>query len=169
METIVRSARKEDASSLYAISCRAHLHTYYTALIPREYLTTFHDRYRPSTHKRQRFISSINRKLNSLGWTIRVAEIKGVVVGYIIAHKLDRSEIQLKSLFVDPLEHKKGVGSILLSELLDQIQPGTAIELTVVNDNVVAKALYVKYGFYEVRPCEKNFFGARQVIMRREA
>ena len=167
MEYSIRSARKSDALAMYDISVHAHTQSYYGQLIPSESMPDFLDHYRVSTHKRQRFISSINRKIDNPRWVLLVAESKTKVVGYTVAHVEKNNTLTLKGLFVDPKYHHQGIGSRLFETKLNSAGRNTKIQLVVITGNKVAKAMYEKYGFKVTGSATKTFFGAKQDIMER--
>ena len=167
MEYTIRPARKGDAAAMYNVSVRAHTQSYYSQLIPSESMSDFIDHYRVSTHKRQRFISSINRKMDNSHWFLLVAESKTKVVGYTLAHVEQDSTLTLKGLFVDPKYHHQGIGSRLFETKLNSAGRNMKIQLVVIAGNKVAKAMYEKYGFKATGSATKTFFGAKQDIMER--
>lgn len=167
MEYSIRSARKSDAAVMYNVSVRAHTQGYYSQLIPSESMLDFIDHYRVSTHKRQRFISSINRKIDNSQWFLLVAESQTKVVGYTLAHVEKDSTLTMKGLFVDPKYHHQGIGSRLFETKLNKAGQARKIQLAVIARNTVAKAMYEKYGFKVTGSAAKTFFGAKQDIMER--
>ena len=165
MKHLLRPAKKSDASAMYQISIAAHTQNYYDKLIPDSQKPAFADQYIFSSHKRQRFISGINQKINDPQWLLCVAEVDVVVVGYAIAHK-ENGRLLLKGLFVDPRFHGRGIGSDLFELSLTFAVKNMPIEMVVIHDNVVAKALYKKYGFYVIGQAKRKFFGAAQDVMQ---
>lgn len=152
---------------MYNVSVRAHTQSYYNQLIPSESMPDFIDHYRVSTHKRQRFISGINRKMDNSHWFLLVAESQTKVVGYTLAHVEKDNTLTLKGLFVDPKYHHQGIGSRLFETKLEKAGQGRKTRLVVITANSVAKAMYEKYDFKVIGSAPKTFFGAKQDVMER--
>lgn len=67
-----------------------------------------------------------------------VAEIDGVVAGYAIA-QLNVASAYVRDLFVDPLYMRRGIGTRLLADIVQQARRAGARELRLVSDpNAVA-------------------------------
>lgn len=162
---MIRAAHKNDATAIYEISVLAHTQSYYDQLIPNESMQRFLDHYRVSTHRRQRFISSINRKIDDQRWAVIVAEIDHQVVGYTLAYQPNAHLLQLKGLFVAPDYHAVGVGGKLFDASLRVNRMATIVQLLVIDANHVAKSIYLKRGFRVTGRSPKKFFGAKQDVM----
>jgi [ribosomal protein S18]-alanine N-acetyltransferase len=85
------------------------------------------------------------------GVPLLVAEVRGAVVGYVIArHVLDEAEIL--NLGVMPEHQRQGVGRALVRGMLAQLHQGgvTSVFLEVRESNGVARRLYGSLGFVDV-------------------
>lgn len=167
MDYVSRPAQKSDASAMYYISIRAHTQGYYDQLIPLKSMPSFVDYYRVSTHKRQSFISSVNRKIDDSRWLLYVAESNKQIIGYATAFIEDHYTLWLRALFVDPRYHQLGIGSFLLETKLGVVAEGMKVRLLVITNNQVAKTMYERYGFKVIGRAAKTFFGAQQDVMER--
>jgi ribosomal-protein-alanine N-acetyltransferase len=99
-----------------------------------------------------------------------VAEINGIVVGYI-AGFLASSEVgRIFSLAVLPVYQNRSVGSYLLKELIDIFRKEGVLEiiLEVRSSNIKAKKFYEKHGFYQTGIIEKYYINEDACSMRLE-
>lgn len=77
---------------------------------------------------------------------VRIVVFEDHDVGWMQASETD-SEIFLQQLFVEPAYQRKGIGSAVLSILLDRSRKaGKPIVLTVLKNNP-ARSLYERFGF----------------------
>lgn len=85
-----------------------------------------------------------------------VAELDGDRVGLVRAVPLvGNSEVELRSLWVDPAARGLGIGSELIAAVarwMSTACPDYALRLNVRKTNVHARALYASEGFIEVGP-----------------
>ncbi len=76
------------------------------------------------------------------GETVLVAERRGRVIGFAAIYV---PEHFLHHLYVEPRNHRKGVGSLLLSAVRDRVSG--PISLKTQTENVRARNFYAKHGF----------------------
>jgi GNAT superfamily N-acetyltransferase len=169
MDYTIRLAKKKDAPSFYGISLRSHTASYYDQLIPNDSKSDFYSYYTWSEEAEAAFTAGINRKINHPDWFVAVAEQGGLVIGYTIAHLKDDGRLMLRGLFVDPDRQAKGAGTALFKKSLAWGVVGNPIELSVMENNTVARRIYEKCGFTVGDPKKKDFFGAKMIVMHRLA
>ncbi|RLG81341.1 MAG: GNAT family N-acetyltransferase [Thermoprotei archaeon] len=87
-------------------------------------------------------------KIRSRRRIVLVAEVNGVVAGFIIAYKY-RDRAYIDSLAVDPKYRGMGIGSRLLKALEDLLRTNgvETISLSVKKDNYSALGFYIKHGY----------------------
>lgn len=169
MEYSIRPAENQDAPAFYAISLRAHTASYYDQLIPTALKSDFDSYYTWTKEAETEFTASILRKINHPDWFVTVAVQNQQVIGYTIAHLKDDGRLLLRGLFVDPDRHAKGIGTALFKASLTWGAAGKPIQLSVIENNTVARNLYEKCGFEIIGTKNKDFFGAKMIIMQRLA
>lgn len=100
-----------------------------------------------------------------------VAEVDGLVAGYIVAALAEDREGRIFSLAVDPAFRKRGVAAALLQRALDLYRSEgiPAVRLEVRVDNAPAQALYRRFGFEAVGRLPGYYSdGTDALVMRRE-
>ena len=102
-----------------------------------------------------------------LSYDCRVAELRGRTVGFVVCRKLSDDEAEILSLVVDPEVRRRGVGSLLMREVLDY-RAGVTWYLEVRESNQPARKLYRKLGFEDIdlRPAYYQDTGEAAVVMR---
>lgn len=164
MQPVIRHATNDDLSAMYLVSLHAHQLSY-ANLIPQSRQQDFTSRYTLSDSSRVAYISRMKQRLNDPDWTIWVATIDGVVVGYTLAQRATQHLVLKKGLFVDPDYQGRGIGERLFVDSLGIAKLGDTVQLTVVSGNIRAKRLYQKHGFENVGASSKTFYGAQQEVM----
>lgn len=93
-----------------------------------------------------------NSGTNGIPWLGFVVLVKGKVVGYG-AIRVVNGIGEVRHMCVNAMYRRKGIGSILLDRMLLYGMSIRAVSyaLTCMSDAVDARALYVRYGFREVR------------------
>lgn len=85
--------------------------------------------------------------------TFLVAEYNGRVIGYVMAYLRPDLEGHIMSIAVDPKYRGKGVGSALLSEVIERLAARGAkwigLEVRVSNQNAIN--LYERFGFKRIK------------------
>jgi ribosomal-protein-alanine N-acetyltransferase len=98
-----------------------------------------------------------------------VAERDGVVVGY--AGLAVTGDADVQTLAVSPREQGRGLGRLLLADLLEEAgrRHAPAVLLEVRADNTAAQALYASAGFSEIARRRGYYDGGRvdALVMRR--
>lgn len=99
-----------------------------------------------------------------------VAEINGIVVGYIAGFLASPEVGRIFSLAVLPAYQNRSVGSYLLKELIDIFRKERVLEiiLEVRSSNIKAKKFYEKHGFYQIGTIEKYYINEDAISMRLE-
>ncbi len=89
-----------------------------------------------------------------------VAELNGIVIGYVVGFMESEKTGRIFSLAVHPKYRNRGIGSSLLKEIIDVIKKNKANEiiLEVRQSNIKAKKFYEKHGFYQFGII-KNYYG----------
>lgn len=169
MDYIIRLAEEKDAKAFYGISLRSHTASYYDQLIPDDSKSDFYSYYTWSKEGEADFTAGIQRKINHPDWFVAVAEQDGQVIGYTIAHLKHDGRLILRGLFVDPDRQAKGAGTALFEKSLTWSVTGKLIELSVIENNTVARSIYEKCGFRVRDVKDKDFFGAKMIVMQRHA
>ena len=102
-----------------------------------------------------------------LSYDCRVAELRGRVAGFVVCRKLSDDEAEVLSLVIDPDVRRRGVGSLLMHEVLDR-RVGVTRYLEVRESNQPARKLYRKLGFEDIdlRPAYYQDTGEAAVVMR---
>ncbi|RLE47697.1 MAG: ribosomal-protein-alanine N-acetyltransferase [Candidatus Methanomethylicota archaeon] len=90
-----------------------------------------------------------------------IAEVKGKIIGYVIARKKNRSTAHLVSIAVTPSYRGMGIGKKLLNEIINKLAKNGATQITleVEVNNKPAIHLYKDRGF-EVVSEIKNYYGS---------
>jgi len=115
---------------------------------------------------------AFNRELASRHNHYVGARIAGAVVGYAGISRLGRTppfEYEVHTIGVDPAYQRRGVGRLLLDELLN-FAADAVVHLEVRTDNAPAIALYRSVGFTQVG-LRKRYYrvsGADAYTMRRD-
>ena len=167
MQSVIRHATSDDLPAMHLVSLHAHQLSYEN-LIPHDRKQDFARRYTLSDQSREYYVSRMKQKLDSDDWTIWVATVKNVVVGYTLAQRVSERLVLKRGLFVDPKFQGMGIGKMLFVDSLKIARPGDTIRLVVVRGNTRAKHLYEKYGFKVTGRAAKDFFGATQEVMELE-
>ena len=81
--------------------------------------------------------------------------------------EIDGNILDLKGLFILPVYQKMGIGSSLMTSILELAESNMTARLLVLSENEVAKKLYAKYGFKHIGRSDSLFFGAAQDVMER--
>lgn len=159
-DAVIRAAQAHDIPRLYEISCAAHRMSY-DDLIPRLYRRKFIARFTPTPAGLAKRRALYADKLDNPAWIILVAEQAGHVAGYIQA-VMNRRNVKIAGLFIDPQSQGQGIGARLLEQLLSGLPTGATVRLSVLQGNDRAIHLYERFGFtlkgYDIR----RFYGARQ-------
>lgn len=164
MQPVIRHATNDDLSAMYLISLHAHQLSYEN-LIPHDRKQDFTRRYTLSDQSRESYVSRMKQRLSGGEWTIWVATVSDVVVGYTLAQRVDEHLVLKRGLFVDPKFQGMGIGKMLFVDSLKIAQPGDTVRLVVLKGNIRAKHLYENYGFKVTGRAPKDFFGAQQEVM----
>ncbi|VVB91124.1 putative N-acetyltransferase [uncultured archaeon] len=88
-----------------------------------------------------------------------VAEMNGMVIGYVVGFLTKEGTGRVFSLAVHPAYQGRGAGSALLKELAGIFSNLGAVEiiLEVRSGNIRAKKFYEKHGFYQTGIVEKYY------------
>lgn len=99
-----------------------------------------------------------------------VAEINGIVAGYIAGFLASPEAGRIFSLAVHPAYQNRSIGSYLLKKLINIFRREGALEviLEVRRSNLRAKKFYEKHGFYQTGIVEKYYNNEDACIMRLE-
>ncbi len=89
-----------------------------------------------------------------------VAEVNGMVIGYVVGFLEFERTGRIFSLAVHPKYQNRKIGSHLLKEIINVIQKSKANEiiLEVRSGNIKAKRFYERHGFYQTAVAE-NYYG----------
>ena len=68
------------------------------------------------------------------------------LTGYLVCSRFEDAW-HLMNIAVDPLGRRRGIGTVLLAELLEQVGPEARLTLEVRTSNAAAIALYERFGF----------------------
>lgn len=96
-----------------------------------------------------------------------VAEINGIVTGYVAGFLASQEVGRIFSLAVHPAYQNRGVGSILLKEIINILRNMGVSEiiLEVRANNIKAKKFYEKHGFYKTGILEKYYANAENACL----
>lgn len=88
-----------------------------------------------------------------------VAEINGIVIGYVVGFQASEETGRIFSLAVHPGYQNRGAGGALLKEMLDIFRQSEVREviLEVRSSNIKAKRFYERHGFNQVGVAEKYY------------
>ncbi len=102
-----------------------------------------------------------------LAYDCRVAELRGRTAGFVVCRRLSDDEAEVLSLVVDPEVRRRGLGVLLMREVLDH-RTGATWYLEVRESNQPARNLYRKLGFEDIdlRPAYYQDTGEAAVVMR---
>lgn len=167
MKYRIRSANPSDIEAMYRISLAAHNLPLYTQLIPSAYRQRFVERYSDTKEQRESLVKKMTNLLTHPDVRFFVAEDDQGPIGYVGAQWQFRDLVVMRGLFVHPAKQGQGVGSQLLTHLLERVGP-VRIELKVLRGNDRARMLYERFDFHEVGTSEAQYFGAHQVVMVRD-
>lgn len=98
-----------------------------------------------------------------------VAEINGIVAGFVVGYRVSEDTGRIFSLGVDPVYQNMGVGSALLKEINIRLQLSRVSEilLEVRQSNIRAKRFYERQGFYVSGITERYYYdGENAYIMK---
>jgi ribosomal protein S18 acetylase RimI-like enzyme len=76
--------------------------------------------------------------------TVFVAEIRGDIVGAIVAHKRDDTHWQLTLCYVTGGQRRSGIGRALVNAVIDHVGPGIELQ---VKATIGGQGFYQKLGF----------------------
>ncbi len=96
-----------------------------------------------------------------------VAEINGIVVGYVVGFMASEDMGRIFSIAVDPKYRKRGIGGNLLKEIIDVFRKAGAREiiLEVRSSNIRAKRFYERYKFYRTGVAENYYSNGENAIL----
>jgi ribosomal-protein-alanine N-acetyltransferase len=99
----------------------------------------------------------VSQASTRFSWIVEGGEPPGIM-GFLVSHPIDK-EWELENIVVAEPARRRGVGTLLLSELIAYARSngGVGIFLEVRESNVSARALYRKLGFGE-RGLRKNYY-----------
>jgi [ribosomal protein S18]-alanine N-acetyltransferase len=99
----------------------------------------------------------VSQASTRFSWIVEGDEPPGIM-GFLVSHPIDQ-EWELENIVVAEPARRRGVGTLLLSELIAYARSngGVGIFLEVRESNVSARALYRKLGFGE-RGLRKNYY-----------
>jgi ribosomal-protein-alanine N-acetyltransferase len=95
-----------------------------------------------------------------VGYEVRVAEIEGRVVGFLVTRVVAEDEVEILNIVVAPERRRAGVARALLQPVVERVRGGVFLEVRV--SNAAARKLYEMLGFEEIgrrpeyyeSPCE---------------
>jgi ribosomal-protein-alanine N-acetyltransferase len=98
-----------------------------------------------------------------------VAEINGMVIGYVVGFLTKEGTGRVFSLAVHPAYQGRGAGSALLKELASIFRNSGAVEiiLEVRSGNIRARKFYEKHGFYQTGISEKYYNDGENAFLMR--
>ncbi len=81
-----------------------------------------------------------------------VAEVNGIVVGYVVGYQISENTGRIFSIAVYPNYQNRGIGSTLLKEIIRVLRGYgvTNIILEVRQSNIRAKRFYERHGFVQI-------------------
>jgi ribosomal-protein-alanine N-acetyltransferase len=120
-------------------------------------IASLHDRLFPGTHTPGAQLGLISDRSVSF-----VVEFDRRLAGYVVAEEQADGSGYIEFVGVDPAVQRRGLGGALLIEATNFLFANGAdrVHLTVREDNVAARNLYAKLGFFEeriVRPYRRGF------------
>lgn len=89
---------------------------------------------------------------NYLSYDFHVAELHGLVAGFLVSRRVDEDEVEVLNLAVDPECRRRGIATRLLHHI-----DSRHVFLEVRESNEVAQTLYRKLGFCEIGRREKYY------------
>ena len=98
-----------------------------------------------------------------------VAEMNGLVIGYVVGFLTKEGTGRVFSLAVHPAYQGRGAGSALLKELAGIFRNFGAVEiiLEVRSGNIRARKFYEKHGFYQTGIVEKYYNDGENACLMR--
>lgn len=98
-----------------------------------------------------------------------VAEMNGLVIGYVVGFLAKEGTGRIFSLAVHPAYQGRGAGSALLKELIGIFRSFGAVEiiLEVRSGNIRARKFYEKHGFYKIGIMEKYYNDGENACLMR--
>ncbi len=98
-----------------------------------------------------------------------VAEMNGLVIGYVVGFLVNEGTGRVFSLAVHPAYQGRGAGSALLKELAGIFRTFGAVEiiLEVRSSNTRARKFYEKHGFYQTGIVEKYYNDGENACLMR--
>ncbi len=98
-----------------------------------------------------------------------VAEMNGMVIGYVVGFLAKEGTGRIFSLAVRPAYQGRGAGSALLKELAGIFRNFGAVEiiLEVRSGNIRARKFYEKHGFYQTGVAEKYYNDGENACLMR--
>lgn len=99
--------------------------------------------------------------------TFIVAEMNGFVAGYIAGFTAQEGVGRIFSLAINPAYQRRGIGSNLLKEIINQFREMGVLEiiLEVRSDNIKAKRFYERHGFFQFGIAEKYYNDAQNACL----
>lgn len=157
-EYIIRDAVEADAEAIIAMHAASWLDTYpnEAAGVSYEWVKDRTDKWSTAEKivaRRERIAQS--RKDPNYMYKIAVTA-DGTVVGLACPFR-DEIAQRVGGLYVDKAYQGKGLGSLLMNEILKWADPKRPLELEVATYNERAKSFYRKYGFSEVEGSERLY------------
>ncbi len=104
---------------------------------------------------------SLERLLGTPGCAMATIRSDGHIAGFVL-FRSDGAEAEIVTLAVDPGRRRRGLATLLVSDLLDWARQSSVgrLHLEVACDNVEALALYEKLGFSESAR-RKNYYKSK--------
>lgn len=95
---------------------------------------------------------------SAAGQTVLVAEVQRQVCGFVVMRLID-GETEILNLAVEPLEREKGIGSLLLTAVVEESERRKIerIFLEVRKSNHAAIAFYLAHGFWKIGERNKYY------------
>ena len=92
-------------------------------------------------------------------YEVLVAEDLGNILGYVVILKIEHNFFEIISIAVKPIMRKRGAGTLLLSEVINQfkIDKFCKIFLEVGSKNLIALKMYKKF-FFKEDGLRKNYY-----------
>ena len=144
----IRDLQKTDVERVRAIA-RAAWRDTYSDFIPMDIQDKVLKEAYSDAKMENRFLDSLNL----------VAEVEGKIVGYaFFSGELASEDIYLESLYIHPIEQRKGIGRQLIEYGLCKYRELNSLTLTVYKHNS-SISFYEKEGFVVISETEGDFFG----------
>lgn len=157
-EYIIRNATPADAEAIIKMHATSWLDTYpdEKAGVSFEWVKDRTDKWstpEKTAARRERIAQS----LEDPNYMYKIAvKADGTVIGLACPFR-DKTAQRVGGLYVDKKYQGRGLGSLLMNEILKWADPKRPFELEVASYNERAKAFYRKYGFMEVKGSERLY------------